>query len=51
MDRFPVRIAGRPLPLPAAPPAFGEHSFAVYGELLGWSDEQIAGGIGDGLFI
>ena len=31
-------------------PAFGEHTFDVYKELLGWDDEHIADAIGKGLF-
>jgi crotonobetainyl-CoA:carnitine CoA-transferase CaiB-like acyl-CoA transferase len=50
IDRFPARFDGLPPPPPAAAPLFGEHTFAVYAELAGMTDEEIAAGIGEGLF-
>ena len=50
IDRFPGRFSAVPLDPYAPSPVFGEHTFEVYRELLGLSDEQIAEAIGDGLF-
>jgi crotonobetainyl-CoA:carnitine CoA-transferase CaiB-like acyl-CoA transferase len=50
IDRFPARVDGLLPPPPAAAPLFGEHTFAVYTELAGMTDEEIAAGIGEGLF-
>ena len=50
IDRFPGTFSGSTLEPYAASPAFGEHTFDVYGELLGMSEEEIALAIADGLF-
>jgi crotonobetainyl-CoA:carnitine CoA-transferase CaiB-like acyl-CoA transferase len=50
VDRFPGSFDGIDLDPYRASPAFGEHTFEVYGELLGLSEEEIALGIADGLF-
>ena len=50
LDRFPGTFSGVELDPYRASPAFGEHTFEVYGELLGMSEEEIALGIADGLF-
>lgn len=49
-DRFPGTFSGVDLDPYRASPAFGEHTFEVYGELLGMTEEEIALGIADGLF-
>lgn len=50
VDRFPAALSGLELDPYRASPAFGEHTFEVYGELLGLSEEDVALGIADGLF-
>ncbi len=50
IERFPGTIAGSSLEPYRASPAFGEHTFEVYAELLGMSEEEIAVAIADGLF-
>jgi crotonobetainyl-CoA:carnitine CoA-transferase CaiB-like acyl-CoA transferase len=50
IDRFPGRFSRTPLETYAPAPLFGQHTFDVYRDLLGFSDEQIAEAIGDGLF-
>ncbi len=50
LDRFPGTFSGVDLDPYRASPAFGEHTFEVYGELLGMTEEEIALGIADGLF-
>lgn len=50
VDRFPGRFSAASLDDYAPAPVFGQHTFAVYRELAGLSDEQIAVGIADGLF-
>ena len=50
VDRFPARFGRTPLAGVTPAPVFGEHTFDVYRELLGLGDEEIAAGIGDGLF-
>lgn len=50
LDRFPGTFSGVELDPYRASPAFGEHTFEVYGELLGLSEEDVALGIADGLF-
>jgi crotonobetainyl-CoA:carnitine CoA-transferase CaiB-like acyl-CoA transferase len=50
VDRFPGRFSRTPLDTYAPAPVFGEHTFDVFRDLLGFSDEQIAEAIGDGLF-
>lgn len=50
LDRFPGSISGVELDPYRASPAFGEHTFEVYGELLGMSEEDVALAIADGLF-
>ena len=50
LDRFPGTFSGVELDPYRASPAFGEHTFEVYGELLGISEEEIALGIADDLF-
>jgi len=50
IERFPGTFSGSPLEPYRASPAFGEHTFEVYGELLGMSEEEIALAIADGLF-
>lgn len=50
VDRFPGTFTGVALDPYRASPAFGEHTFEVYGELLGMSEEEIALAIADGLF-
>jgi benzylsuccinate CoA-transferase BbsF subunit len=50
VDRFPARFEATPLGEYNPPPAFGQHTFDVYQELLRLSDEQIAQAIADGLF-
>ncbi|HEY8518109.1 MAG TPA: CoA transferase [Candidatus Binatia bacterium] len=50
IDRFPADFSGCSLEPYRASPAFGEHTFEVYGELLGMSEEEIALAIADGLF-
>ncbi len=49
-DRFPARFENTPLGPYTAAPSYGEHTFDIYHELLGLSDEQIAEGISEGLF-
>jgi crotonobetainyl-CoA:carnitine CoA-transferase CaiB-like acyl-CoA transferase len=49
-DCFPAWIDGRRLATASTPPILGQHSFEVYRELLGMSDEEIAAAIGEGLF-
>jgi crotonobetainyl-CoA:carnitine CoA-transferase CaiB-like acyl-CoA transferase len=49
IDRFSARFSRPPLETYAPAPVFGEHTFDVYRDLLGLSDEQIAEAIGDGL--
>jgi crotonobetainyl-CoA:carnitine CoA-transferase CaiB-like acyl-CoA transferase len=50
IERFPGTIAGASLEPYRASPALGEHTFEVYAELLGMSEEEIALAIADGLF-
>ncbi|MGE3601153.1 MAG: CoA transferase, partial [Dehalococcoidia bacterium] len=50
IDRFPGRFSAAPTDAYAPAPVFGQHTFEVYRDLLGFSDEQIAAAIGDGLF-
>jgi len=38
----PFHIAGTPLPTPSAPPALGEHTEAVFGDLLGIDRQRLA---------
>ncbi len=49
-DRYPARFSRTPLEPYAPAPILGQHTFEVYHELLGMSDEEIAGAIGEGLF-
>jgi crotonobetainyl-CoA:carnitine CoA-transferase CaiB-like acyl-CoA transferase len=49
-DQYPARLSRTPLDLRHPAPTFGEHTFEVYCELLGMSDEEIALAVGDGLF-
>ena len=46
----PALIDGAPVEVPMAPPYLGEHTFEVYRELAGMSDEEIAAAIGEGVF-
>ncbi|MBM4242496.1 MAG: CoA transferase [Deltaproteobacteria bacterium] len=48
-ERFPGTFSGVDLEPYRAAPAFGEHTFEVYGELLGMSEEEIALAIADDL--
>ncbi|MEW6267765.1 MAG: CoA transferase [Thermodesulfobacteriota bacterium] len=50
IDRFPARLSGCTLEPYRPSPAFGEHTFEVYGELLGMSEDDVALAIADGLF-
>ena len=50
VDRFPAEFGGTPLSDPTASPFFGEHTFEIYRELLGWNEAKVAESIGDGLF-
>jgi crotonobetainyl-CoA:carnitine CoA-transferase CaiB-like acyl-CoA transferase len=50
IECFPGVISGIDLDPYLASPAFGEHTFEVYGELLGMSEEEIALAIADGVF-
>ncbi len=50
IDRFPARFEATPLDHYSGSPVFGQHTFELYQELLGLSDEEIAEGIADGLF-
>ena len=50
VDRFPAEFGGTPLGDYRAAPYFGEHTFEIYAERLGWDETQIAEAIGDGLF-
>jgi benzylsuccinate CoA-transferase BbsF subunit len=50
-DRFPALWSGTDLEPYLPSGAFiGEHNFEVYGELAGTTEEDIAAGMGDGLF-
>ena len=49
-ERFPGTFSGVDLDPYRASPAFGEHTFEVYGELLGMSEEDVALAVADGLF-
>ena len=49
-DRFPAKFSASALEPYEPSPYLGQHSFDVYGELAGMSDEEIAEGLGDGLF-
>ena len=49
-DRFPALWSDTGLEPYRRAPYFGEHNFEVYGELVGLSDEEIAVGMGEGLF-
>jgi len=51
IERFPASFSGVALDPYRASPAFGEHTFEVMGELLGMSEEEVALGIADGLFV
>jgi crotonobetainyl-CoA:carnitine CoA-transferase CaiB-like acyl-CoA transferase len=51
LDRFPAVFGGGSLDPYRPSPAFGEHTFEVYAELLGMSEAEIAEAIGDGLFV
>lgn len=51
IERFPATISGVELDPYRPSPAFGEHTFEVYGELLGMGEEEIALAIADGLFV
>ena len=50
VDRFPALFSHATLEPYTPAPFFGEHNFAVYAELLGMSETEIAAAIGDGLF-
>jgi benzylsuccinate CoA-transferase BbsF subunit len=50
IDRFPARFSVASIDPYTPAPVFGQHTFEVYRELAGLSDEQIAEAIGDGLF-
>ena len=49
-DRFPALWSTSTLEPYRRSPYFGEHNFEVYGDLAGFSVEEIAVGIGDDLF-
>jgi crotonobetainyl-CoA:carnitine CoA-transferase CaiB-like acyl-CoA transferase len=49
-DRFPALWSTSTLEPYRRSPYFGEHNFEVYGDLAGYSVEEIAEGIGDDLF-
>jgi len=49
-DRFPARFSGSDLEPYRRSPYFGEHNFDVWGELCGYTDTEVALGIGDGPF-
>lgn len=49
-EAFPARWSTTDLEPYLRSPYFGEHSFEIYGELAGRTDEEIAIGIADGLF-
>ena len=49
-DRFPACFSGSTLEPYVRSPYFGEAMFEIYGEIAGMSEEEIAVGIGDGLF-
>ncbi len=50
-DTFPALWDGQRPPVERLAPAYlGEHNFEVYGELAGMSEQEIAEGLGDGLF-
>ncbi len=49
-EAFPARWSTTDLEPYLRSPYFGEHSFEIYGELAGRTDEEIALGIADGLF-
>ena len=38
----PVRLLGTPGPAPSPPPLLGEHTAAILGEQLGYSEQAIA---------
>ena len=54
VERFPAHLtdaSGAPIELTyRATPYYGEHTFALYGELLGMDEIEVAEHIGDGLF-
>jgi crotonobetainyl-CoA:carnitine CoA-transferase CaiB-like acyl-CoA transferase len=50
VDRFPGRFSRTPPDSYTPAPVFGQHTFDVYREVAGLSDEAIAAAIGDGLF-
>jgi len=50
-DAFPAWLDGRDLAPTCAPPILGQHSFEIYRDLAGMTDEEIAAGIADGLFV
>ncbi len=51
LDSFPAIFSETPLGPYEPSPFFSEHSFEVYKELLGMSEEEIAAAISDGLFV
>jgi len=51
IERFPATFSDVALDPYRPSPAFGEHSFEVYGELLGMTEDEIALAIADGLFV
>jgi crotonobetainyl-CoA:carnitine CoA-transferase CaiB-like acyl-CoA transferase len=51
IDRFPARFSAATLEPYRAAPALHQHTFEVYAEILGMSDEETAAAIGDGLLV
>jgi crotonobetainyl-CoA:carnitine CoA-transferase CaiB-like acyl-CoA transferase len=49
-DRFPACFSGSTLEPYVRSPYFGEAMFEIYGQIAGMTEEEIAVGIGDGLF-
>ena len=39
----PIEMTGTPFPKPSAPPCLGEHTHDVLRDVLGFSEEKIAG--------
>lgn len=51
IDTFPARFSDASLDPYRPAPAFGEHTFEVYAELLGMTEEEIALAVADELFV
>ena len=48
---FPIKFDGAILEPPLATAALGEHNEPVLSELLGWSSEQVAEALDDGVLV